>query len=267
MRWKPKSANVRQTKTGSRHWIFALIEASQGDEIAQRLHNVYGQDAYCRASVFRWIEEVGRGKEELRDENRPGYSRYEVDPAIRSILQDEPNAWLWTIGETLSISPETVRTDMTRMGYTLKALRWIPYTLTSQQKRIRLTICIQLLPKLRAHAHNNWHCHVTGDESWFYREYVRDRTWMATDENTPVMANRTIASEKACRPFYGIPAGSMLRRCCHRELPPMRRGSLTKTWSLCRIDSFKMGEIQGKKLVVHIDNVSAPRCEGDPQLF
>jgi hypothetical protein len=37
----------------------------------------------------------------------------------------------------------------------------------------------------------------------------------------------------------------------------MRRGSLTKTWSLCLIDSFQVGEIKAKKLVVHIDNASA----------
>jgi hypothetical protein len=67
----------------------------------------------------------------------------------------------------------------------------------SELKPIRLTMLIQLLPKLRAHAHNNWHRLVTGDESWFYHEYVRDRIWTATDENTPVMANRAIASRKS----------------------------------------------------------------------
>jgi hypothetical protein len=57
-------------------------------------------------------------------------------------------------------------------------------------------MCLQLLPKLRAHAHNNWRELVTGDESWFYHEYVRDRIWTASDENTPEVANRTIASPK-----------------------------------------------------------------------
>jgi hypothetical protein len=30
-----------------------LFKGRPHDEIAQRLHHVYGQDAYCRASVFR----------------------------------------------------------------------------------------------------------------------------------------------------------------------------------------------------------------------
>jgi hypothetical protein len=33
-----------------------------------------------------------------------------------------------------------------------------------------------------------------GDESWFYDEYVRDRIWIARDENMPGVENRTTAS-------------------------------------------------------------------------
>jgi hypothetical protein len=61
---------------------------------------------------------------------------------------------------------------MARIGYALKALRWIPHTLISELKHTRVSMCLQLLPKLRAHTHNNWHYLVTGDESWswFYYE-------------------------------------------------------------------------------------------------
>jgi transposase len=103
---------------------FLLVEGCAGDEIAARLQNMYGEDAYCRASMFRWIQEIGRGSEELRNEGRPGRPcRHEADAAIGSILQDEPSASLRTIAETSAISPETVRTHMARIGYTLRALR------------------------------------------------------------------------------------------------------------------------------------------------
>jgi hypothetical protein len=62
--------------------------------------------------VFRWIREVHRGNEELGNEGRAGRPcRHEVDAAIWSILQDEPNVSLRTIAETMAISPETIRTD------------------------------------------------------------------------------------------------------------------------------------------------------------
>jgi hypothetical protein len=47
---------------------FLLLEGCAGDEIATRLQNVYGEDADYRASVFRWIQEIRRGNEELRNE-------------------------------------------------------------------------------------------------------------------------------------------------------------------------------------------------------
>jgi hypothetical protein len=46
--------------------------------------------------------------------------------AIRSSLQEDPDALLRAIVETLSISPETIRTHMSRIDYTLKTLRCIP---------------------------------------------------------------------------------------------------------------------------------------------
>jgi hypothetical protein len=68
----------------------------------------------------------------------------------------------------LSMSPETIRTHVSRMGCTLKSLRWIPHALTSELKRVRFDLCFQLFPKLRAHEHDNWWRLVTGNESWFY---------------------------------------------------------------------------------------------------
>jgi putative flippase GtrA len=85
---------------------------------------------------------------------------------------------------------------MSRIGFPLKSLRWIPHALTSQLKQVRFNLCSQLLPRLRAQAHNNWRHLVTGYESWFYYEYVWDRTWTVGDENTPEGENTTIASAK-----------------------------------------------------------------------
>jgi hypothetical protein len=57
----------------------------------------------------------------LRNEERPGRrDRHETDAAIRSILQEDPNASLRNIAEALPISPEAVRTHLSRISYTLK---------------------------------------------------------------------------------------------------------------------------------------------------
>jgi nucleoside-diphosphate-sugar epimerase len=178
---------------------FPLLEGCPGDEILTRLPNVYGPDAYSRSSVFHWIQEVRRGNEELRNEGRPGRPpRHEVDASIRSILQDNPNASLSTIANASQTCPETVRNHMSRIGHVLKCLHWIPQALRSELKQVRKNVCLRMLPKLRAYARNGWHNIVTGDESWFYHEYVRERIWTAMDDNAPKWHTGRSHPRKAC---------------------------------------------------------------------
>jgi DNA-binding NarL/FixJ family response regulator len=94
-----------------------MLEECPSEEIVIFLRNVLG-----RASVFRSIDEIHWASEELRNEGCPGRTYQNETDAIRSILQEDPNASLKTIAETLSFSPQTVRTHMSRTGYTLKTL-------------------------------------------------------------------------------------------------------------------------------------------------
>jgi hypothetical protein len=48
---------------------------------------------------------------------------------------------------------------------------------------------------------------MTGDESWFYHEYIRGRIWTAMDDNAPEVANRTIASQRSMSTILWNPDG------------------------------------------------------------
>jgi hypothetical protein len=82
---------------------------------------------------------------------------------------------LRTVAEMLGISPESVRLHLLRIGHVVKALHWIPHILTDNLKHIRVEMCQAMLAALRVQEQNQWHDIVTGTESWFYFEYVRDR--------------------------------------------------------------------------------------------
>jgi hypothetical protein len=127
---------------------------------------------------------------------------------------------------------------------------------------------MQPLPKLRAHAHNNWHSLVTGDESWFYYEYVRSRIWTARDENAPEVANRTIATRKSMLTVlwnsHGFHVVTMLSP----------GASLNATWfieqNLVRLlDAFFPNgpDPMQRKLVVHIANASAHNARVTQNFF
>jgi hypothetical protein len=88
------------------------------------------------------MNDIRHGNEELRnEEGRKRPYRYETDTTLRSILRDVPNASLQTIANTLSTSPKTVRTHMSRIGETLTSLRWIPHRLTSELNKF-VSICV-----------------------------------------------------------------------------------------------------------------------------
>jgi hypothetical protein len=81
---------------------FLLLEGRAGEEIVMRLQIVYSSAAYCCPLIFRWIGEVHRGMKEPPNKGRPGRpDRYETDAAIRSILQEDSNASLRAVAETL----------------------------------------------------------------------------------------------------------------------------------------------------------------------
>jgi hypothetical protein len=98
--------------------------------------------------------------------------------------------------EMLGISPETVQLHLLRIGYILKALHWVPHILTDNLKRIRFEMCQTMLSATRVQDHNQWNNTVTGDESWFYFEYLRDCLWISSFDNTPHYSNRIMATEK-----------------------------------------------------------------------
>jgi hypothetical protein len=67
------------------------------------------------------MSEIHGGNEELRNEGHPARpDPHETDAATRLIPQKDPRASLRIITKTLSISAETGRTMMSRVGYTLK---------------------------------------------------------------------------------------------------------------------------------------------------
>jgi histone-lysine N-methyltransferase SETMAR len=146
---------------------------------------------------------------------------------------------------------------MSRISLPLKYLRHIPHGLTSELKQVRFDLRLQLFLKLRAHAHDNWRHPVTGDESWFYYECLRDRIWTARDENTPEVENKTIASTKTILTFLWNPHGFHVAI----RLPP--GDSFNASWFIDQNlvplvqGFFHLAGVQDKKLMVHVDNVPA----------
>jgi transposase len=97
--------NVKQKQRAVVEFLF--LEGRTGEEIAIRLHDVYGEAASSRATIFRWINRVCSGDAEFQPE-KPSRrsSRYETDCQIQNIIRDHQSASLRMIAEMLGLSQE-----------------------------------------------------------------------------------------------------------------------------------------------------------------
>jgi hypothetical protein len=125
-------------------------------------------------------------------------------------------------------------------------------------KFIRVEMCQKMLAALQVQGHDQWHNIVTGDESWFYFEYVRDRVWIFSfDNNTLDYPNRTIATQKHKLTVFWNPEGFQI-------VPTLPTGaSFNAVWLIdgnfmpLRNHSFPGGrQSDQKKLMVHIDHAN-----------
>jgi histone-lysine N-methyltransferase SETMAR len=117
-------------------------------------------------------------------------------------------------------------------------------------------MCLQLFPQLRAHVHSNWRNLVTGDESWFYHEYVRDRISTAWDENGPEIANRTIASTRNMLTVLWNPHGFHVITFFDQNLVPLIDKFFPLGWNPVQ-----------RKLAVHIDNAPVHNSKMTQDIF
>jgi hypothetical protein len=111
------------------------------------------------------------------------------------------------MGEMLRASPETVRLHLLQISSVLKTSHWVLHIVTDDLSLIRVEMCQTMLAGLRVQEYNPWHDIVTGEESWFYFEYVRDRLWISCLDNTPDYPKRTIATENYMLTEFWNPDG------------------------------------------------------------
>jgi hypothetical protein len=100
------------------------------------------------------------------------------------------------IAEMLHLSPKTIRGHLLRIGHLLKALFWISHTLIEDLKQVRVDMCSAMLTALQIQEHNQWHNVVTSNASWLYFEYLQDRVWISSTENSPDFPSRTVVTDK-----------------------------------------------------------------------
>ena len=124
-------------------------------------------------TVFNWFRELQRNKFTVQDAPRSGrFSTSVTQPtidAVRKTIEDDPHSTYQHIEVILGISSTPINSII--HGYlNLRkvCVRWVPHTLTDDQKQLQLQFCRHSLKRFEEGRSHRVFDIITGDGSCFY---------------------------------------------------------------------------------------------------
>ncbi|CAF4639261.1 unnamed protein product [Rotaria sp. Silwood1] len=147
--------------------------------IHDELRTVFGDEAPSFSTVARWSQWFREGREEIKDEARPGRPITETTSEnieqVRSIIDNDPHVTVEELQAETDLSHGTIQRIISdHLNLRKITARYIPKHLTNSQRAERVRICKENLAKFESGA---WRlCDVvTGDESCIFRTVDRSQ--------------------------------------------------------------------------------------------
>jgi histone-lysine N-methyltransferase SETMAR len=164
---------------------FLFQGAMPGNEILKVLRQRYGMNAMGKSQMYFWIAEIKRGRTDLSDLHRPGRTPDEgLALVIAAKHEQDRHLSARQLAKSLGIAVSTVCHYLSNvLGLKLRHMRWVPHTLTVEQKAKRAQLAGSMLSELEMHRASNFHFIYTGDESWLFYHYDQQRMWVASWED------------------------------------------------------------------------------------
>ena len=134
---------------------YLYLKCKTGKEIKGELADVYGSSAPSYAQVKFWVGEFKRGRTSLEDEARSGRpldaTDEEMCKKVRDLVYSDRRILVEEIAHALGISHGSVSTILhDRLGMRKLTARWIPKSLSDEQKASRASVCSALLKRFRS---------------------------------------------------------------------------------------------------------------------
>ncbi|XP_062593106.1 histone-lysine N-methyltransferase SETMAR-like [Saccostrea cucullata] len=169
-------------------------------QIFTELGEVYGSDKVSYETVRRWRQKFLTGTESIKDAAKSGLpvtvSGKTNVSKVKEIIESDGRYTIRDIAKAVGIS---------RVHFILKRIlkvrkisaRWIPHTLTDDQKKVRIQTAKRLLKMFPNFNQRQFANIVTGDETGVhYFEPVRkvgNKLWLTKHGRRPVVAKRTMS--------------------------------------------------------------------------
>ena len=158
------------THENQRYFIYASWKVGRNaTQIHDELVIVEGEEALSLSTVRRRIAAFEAGEEQIVDRPRSGRPREAVTPEkiakIEDLITDDPHITIRELSNEVDISKDRVGIILhDNLGLHKICAKWVPHTLSDDNKRKRVELSKQLLETLDKGYRNI----ITGDETWIY---------------------------------------------------------------------------------------------------
>lgn len=152
---------------------FLFLEGVEPKQIHERLLKVYKDSSPSLATVYNWVAEFKRGRTSLEDDPREGRpksaSTTEIVEKIHDMVLEDRRVTVDDVAETIGISHGTAHHIITEiLGLKKLCAKWVPHSLTMEQKHIRMRLSQQHLERFRKDKKDFLRRFITMDETWVY---------------------------------------------------------------------------------------------------
>lgn len=250
------------------HWKRKLTT----NESKRELDTVFGTSAPSVSTVRRWYNEFNRGKTNFKDDPKSGRPSTAVTDEnrekVRRIVEDDPHVTYEQIKHVLGVGSTAV-TKILREKLGLKKVcsRWVPHSLSDEQKGARVKWCREMLKKYKNGKSKAVFDIVTGDETWLYfydpPTKRQSMVWLPKDAPRPAKVKQSRSVGKRMFALFlflrksGFVAKVMLQQ----------GGTINSVWyKRCLSKMFKELQAKGpastlKRAILHHDNAPAHRSD------
>jgi hypothetical protein len=155
---------------------FLTLKRLKSRDIHAELMSVYSGDALVIAPVKNWNKSFREGRTDLFDDPRGGHHRtHDLAEAICFVLPDRHFTSCKVLCRYSRIGKATcLRIHHDALELKKFHLRWVPHSLTTNQKGERVTFSAQPLRELEESQANTFERVITGDKSWFFPYYPHE---------------------------------------------------------------------------------------------
>ena len=195
--------------------IFLSLQNKDGKTIYEEMKKTLGDVCVSYSTINKYIRDFKYGFKSNRANNQHKVTEPDVnDLKILEVLDEYPFSSCRSIAKILGIPLSTVYYRLThRLGFQNVHLKWVPHTLSDENKLMRVKNSIELLKILKSANHHSWNYFVTGDESWFEYEYNYHQKWIAPSEKVPQIPKVMKTSKKVMLTIFWNPHGFLVVDC------------------------------------------------------